>query len=563
MRRWLLPLILFLAFLLRVYNLSDFPSGFTPDEASFGYDAYSILLTGKDQWGKTLPLLLESFGDFKSPLLAYLAIPFIGLGSLTKEMVRLPNAILSTLSVFVVYLLAGELGKLGKLKKQDINLLQIISVVFVAFSPWHIMMSRGAFEANLTTFFMPAGVLFFVRGLKNKRDTIISFILFTLNLFTYHSAKLVTPLIVLFLLTIFMKKLKEGGINKLLPGLIVFGVGLLLTFYTLFQGGAARAKDISITNGAMQEAATGRLTAINAGIPFAIAKFTNNKFTIIAKRFVENYTQYSSYKFLFTDGPAEATYGMIPGRGVLYGFEIILLLFFLYSLFIFKNKKPLFMLVFWLLIAPIPAALTMGKGFSANRAAIMMPALQMISAIGLFTIIYLVNKRYKKYRNALLAVFAIVFFISVFSFIRDYFFLSPLITSKQMLYGNLEAAQLLESKFNNEKKIVVSKKLSEPHIYIAFAQMLDPRIYQEQTKNWNYQELGVNWVDQMPEYELGRYVFKNIEWNIDSGSDNLLVGKPDEFPTSIEPLVQINYPNGESAILIVNPNIKNYAWKNN
>lgn len=561
MNKRILLVIIFFALVLRLYKLSTFPSGFTPDEASFGYDAYSILKTGKDQWGKTLPLLLESFGDYKSPLLAYIAIPFIWFGGLSKVIIRLPNALLSTISIYVVYLLAGKLGKLGNLKKENIGLLQLISAIFVTFSPWHIMMSRGAFEANLTTFFLPAGTFFFLKGLKNKKYLTLSFVFFSLNLFTYHSAKLVTPLIAIFLIILYVKDFKKSGINKLMPGIFILGIALLLTFYTFFQGGAVRAKDISIANGAMEEAATGRLAALNAGIPFTLAKLTNNKFTIISKRFIENYTQYTSYRFLFTDGPAEATYGMIVGRGVLYGFEIIFLLSFLYSFIIFKNKKPLLILTFWFLIAPIPAALTMGKGYAANRSAIMMPALQMISAVGYFTIIYLVSKKYVKLWKFFMLVFTSLFLLSIFSFIKDYFVLSPFTTSEQMLFGNLEAAQLLGTKFDDKDKVVVSKKLSEPHIYIAFAQKIDPVYYQVQTKGWDYQEQGVSWVDQMSEYQLGKYVFKNVDWNVDSSNDYLLVGKPDEFPSTIDPLLEIDYPSTEPAILFVNPNIKTYAWK--
>ena len=107
----LIYLILALGFLLRVAALDKFPVGFTPDEASFGYDAYSILKTGADQWGHKLPLVLESFGDYKSPLYAYLTIPFVALLGLTKVAIRLPNALLGTVAVYVTYLLVTELQR--------------------------------------------------------------------------------------------------------------------------------------------------------------------------------------------------------------------------------------------------------------------------------------------------------------------------------------------------------------------------------------------------------------------------------------------------------------------
>ena len=146
MKKWILPLILALSFLLRVVALDKYPVGFTPDEASFGYDAYSILKTGKDQWGNAFPLVLKSFGDYKAPIYAYLTIPSVFIFGLTKFAVRLPNALIGTLAVYVLYLLSN---KLFSDKKYGILIAFLLTI-----SPWHIMMSRGAFEANLIILFI-------------------------------------------------------------------------------------------------------------------------------------------------------------------------------------------------------------------------------------------------------------------------------------------------------------------------------------------------------------------------------------------------------------------------
>src|SRR3989344_1954701 len=148
-------IIIVLAFFLRFFLLSVIPVGFNPDEASFVYDAYSILKTGKDQWGHSWPLVLESFGDFKSPLYTYLTIPSVALFDLTKFAVRFPNALLGTAAIYITYLLVVELEKNSKNNNSPITIhhsLAAIAAFLLAISPWHIMMSRCAFEANLTTF---------------------------------------------------------------------------------------------------------------------------------------------------------------------------------------------------------------------------------------------------------------------------------------------------------------------------------------------------------------------------------------------------------------------------
>lgn len=70
-----LAAILLLAALLRVPFLSSVPNGFYSVEASTGYDAYSILQTGKDQYGEFLPLFMRSFGDYVEASYRYVMSP--------------------------------------------------------------------------------------------------------------------------------------------------------------------------------------------------------------------------------------------------------------------------------------------------------------------------------------------------------------------------------------------------------------------------------------------------------------------------------------------------------
>ena len=107
----LLTIIVFFAFIVRVVSLSSFPIGFTQDEAALGYDAYSLLETGKDQWGEAFPLSFRSFGDFKMPLYTYLTAPSVHIFGLNVFAVRLPNALLGTLAVLATYLMVLELTK--------------------------------------------------------------------------------------------------------------------------------------------------------------------------------------------------------------------------------------------------------------------------------------------------------------------------------------------------------------------------------------------------------------------------------------------------------------------
>ncbi len=502
--------ILLIAFLLRVLYLDKFPVGFHADEASNGYDAYSILKTGRDQWGNFMPLVLKSFGDYKSPLYAYLTIPSVAIFGLNKFAVRLPNVILGTAAVLALWLLVGEI-----LKKKNIAL---VAAFLLAVSPWHIMMSRGAFEANLITFFLPLGVYLYL----TKRETLASIVL-GLNLFSYHSSKLITPIVFLGLL--FLTKRK-----KLFP-MIVFSAFFLLMLYTFKLGGGTRVLERSIFRGALEEGAKVKIELIQKGMNPILARILHNKYQVTVKRFLANYNQYFSAKFLFVDGAAEATYGMIPGVGVIYIFEGILLLGNIFLIFSKKWRFLVLMLMFWLLISPLPAALATGVGYSGNRGEGMIPVFQILEALGLLGFSLCIRKMNKKFVAVIAGAFLIFSILEIGNFIKIYFGEPLKISQQGMLYGNLETASWLSKEFNGAS-VIVSRSFSEPQIFVAFANKWDSGDFQKETKNWKLE----TWVDQIPSYGLGNYTFKSIDWKVDGvKKETFLVSHPEEFPKNLIP----------------------------
>src|SRR3989344_8654583 len=85
--------ITILASILRLYNLGKTPNALEWDEVALGYDAYSILRTGRDQFGKFMPITFRSLDDYKPPIYEYLAVPFVGMFGLTPFAVRFPSAL--------------------------------------------------------------------------------------------------------------------------------------------------------------------------------------------------------------------------------------------------------------------------------------------------------------------------------------------------------------------------------------------------------------------------------------------------------------------------------------
>lgn len=585
---WLVGIIL-VAFLLRIINLSKFPVGFTPDEASFGYDAYSLLKTGEDQWGDSWPISFRSFGDFKLPVYTYLAIPSVAIFGLNELAVRLPSAVIGTLAVLATYLMVSVLFNKKKNESSVSNhssyrnyassvagghSLAILAALLLAISPWHVSLSRGAFEANLTAFFMPLGVWIYFKGIEKQEWLCLSALLFGINLFTYHSARLVTPILVVFLVVLTRKEL---GYKRLLsiPKLIrryllsisVFSLFILLALFTVFSGGGSRASDITIFNptdkwvGLFER----RYEAVFEGLPNSVARFFNNKQLYVVDRFINNYSTYFSPQFLFTQGPSEWTYGMIPGRGVVYLIELPFMLATLWFVTRrgFGKSRALTLILGWVLLAPLPAALTKGEGFAGNRVAVMMPAIQVLSAYGALVIYDLIiNKwREKLVKPVLFSGFIVLLLISLIFFLEDYRYHAPRGGAAGMLYGRQEAVEFVSMIEEQYSEIVFSRSLSEPQIFVAFYKKWDPEDFQKKSQDWlRYEGKDLLFVDQLGEYHLGKYSFRNISFNEDrKAQGTLLVGKVEEFPHEVVTLKTILYPNQDPAILIVDPSKVSYA----
>ena len=153
--KFFLAIILILAAFLRLYKLGSLPNSYTPDELAQGYTAYSIIQTGRDEWGSQNWLNLRSFGDYKPPLQTLLMIPSIKIFGLTPFAVRLPNAIFGIATVLITYLIAQQLF--------DNTLISLLSSLFMSVSPWSLPMSRIALEANLVVFIISLAVFLFIK----------------------------------------------------------------------------------------------------------------------------------------------------------------------------------------------------------------------------------------------------------------------------------------------------------------------------------------------------------------------------------------------------------------
>jgi len=548
MSRWLIGIIFVLGLLLRTVSLTAHPTGFTPDEASFGYDAYSILQTGADQWGNRFPLNLKSFGDYKLPVYSYLTMPSIALFGLNVFATRLPNAIIGSLAILFTFLLAKKL-----FNKDSIAL---FSALLLTLSPWHIALSRGAFEANLTTFFLTAGIYFLLQAEKNKKYFIVSAVLLGINLFTYHTARLMTlPVACIFIIQYYSTVTK---IINLRSFAIIVSAFIVLTIYAMFHGGGGRLATSSIFSTA-DDVYTTRFSQLLSGEPNLLNKLFNNKLTHVSKNFIQNYVSYLSPQFLITEGAREYTYGMRTNQGVLLYFELATVLVGTFWVF-FKRNKALIAIFGWIIISVIPAALSVGPGHAANRAAFMMPAIQILSAYGLYKIILFFNRRIPNSITYILVTLVVLASSSIA--FESYWYGQAALGARSMFYGAQDIVEYVRQEGAQFDKVVVTKGLSEPHIFFAFYEKIDPEYMQSQSVHWEF-EKEFKWVDQLPSYTLGKITFINIDWERERLIDNaLIIGRPKDFPEYVRPVHTVYYPNGDIAYLMVDTRTRAFVYNN-
>lgn len=110
-RKILIILIILLGFFLRAYKLGEIPASLNPDEVALGYTSFSFLRTGADEHGKFLPLVLQSFGDWKMPLYSYLGMIPVAVFGLNEMAVRLPSVVAGVTSVILIYFIGLLLFK--------------------------------------------------------------------------------------------------------------------------------------------------------------------------------------------------------------------------------------------------------------------------------------------------------------------------------------------------------------------------------------------------------------------------------------------------------------------
>lgn len=506
-----LVIILLMASVTRLLQLGNYPPSPYWEEVALGYDAYSLLKTGQDHHGNPWPIVaFESFGDWKPSFYFYVAVPSIAIFGLSVDAVRLPAAVAGIGSVILIGLLPILLYRsklFESFSKLSIDLVKNLGLwlaLLMAIEPWAVIFSRAAWEANFATFLLLLGVTLWLWSFsatfkKSILLLVCSATAFGIAMYTYHSARLIAPLLLLYLeswrwISAFQKS-KSKIVWKLLITHSILVIVLLLLI--------ASPMILSLSNPEV----SGRFATENIFTDISIIEESNrlkeiddnsilsrlffHRYLLFARKIVINYTTYFNIDFLFNTGEENMRHST-GFTGMLFWSE----LFFLSVGFLALIRRHRALLVFlmgWLLIALLPATLTTVNPH-ALRTLPSLPIWILVAGLGVLTTQNWLKRQInqlqalctslKKIAQSLITLALVGLFLIQFGIFAHYYIMiyPKLYAAAWWQYGYEQLFQqlnqiLIKSEYR-DLPIFISRERGRPAMYDWFYSKTNPRLVQ-------------------------------------------------------------------------------------
>jgi 4-amino-4-deoxy-L-arabinose transferase-like glycosyltransferase len=455
--------VILIAIVLRFWQLGAIPAGFHGDEAAFGYNAYSILKTGKDEYGVSYPLVLKSFGDYKAAVYSYIAIPFIYIHGLNEWSVRAPSAIFGIAFVLLTYLFAYHLSH-----NRGFSLL---AMVMAAFSSLGIFLSRVVSDPLVSVTFLYGAIYCWFQWVANRRFLYIVGIALLMFLSFYTNT--VTRIFVvpfLFLMGIMYWKEFDRTVKWVFVGITIVITCSVLALYVNPAG--ARLSQISVFSTPDVQLPLNEEIREDGveHVPVLVSRFFHNKISGYATYLLKNYTDYLSFQFLFQQA-TQPVREQVPGMGVLMLIECPFLLWGIFTVLHKKLKYGIFALL-WFLLVPATICIASDEIPNIHRFFLALLPIHILVALGMVSAYNAVTK---KYRVVVVFGISVLFLLNIFYFLHQLFVHQP---THNPIYRDSafnDVALYLKDVYKNYD-VVVSQKMLED---MLFYWPIDPATYQK------------------------------------------------------------------------------------
>lgn len=558
LNKYVLAILLVFSFLVRIYAIDRVPPSLNWDEVSHGYNAYSILKTGRDEWGERFPFLFRAYGDYKLPLYIYLTVPFVYIFGLNLFSVRLLSVISGVGTVYFTYLLAAYLFD----KQERVRIISFISAFLVAFSPWTVFISRAAFEANLSVFFITAGAYFYLNGLKkeNIRHFVFGMGFLGGSVWTYNSARIFVPFWIFLISVLYFYRVKRLFVRfrfKFLASILLSVVFFAPMIYQIF---VSHGLDRYGWVGIIDSGAIGKIIEFrnSSSLGPLLTRLVYNRPTYFIYTFGVNWISHFDPRFLFFKGGDHYQFS-VPGHGILYSVNALFFVLGYYFLFRQRKDKSLaFSIIFvWSMLAPVASSVTR-EAPHVLRFVTYLPVAMMVVSFGLVNFVSKLKADNRVWFGLYFGIIALSFLNYWISYFGDY----RKNYSWAWQYGYKDAVSYIKEVYSDYDKIVFTKKYGEPHEFVLFYWPWDPERFQKDENLNRFYQTHWFWVDS-----FDKFYFVN-EWEIVNkyndklfelesgglvdcrGKKCLLITDSANVPKNWVRVKAFFYPNGESVFEI-------------
>ncbi len=505
--------IFILGFFLRTYKLGDVPNGLYQDETAIGYNAYSIIETGKDEYGKSYPLYFKSFGDYKLPVYIYLTTIPVRILGLTDEAPRAVSAFFSIATVGIFYLLIKRLT--GR------NNLALFAMVLLAINPWHIHYGRATFEVSVSLFLLTFGT-YFLLGKKSSYTALVTGILsFVLAIYTYNLTRLLAPILLIVVVFYGKKNFTElTSIKKIIIGAIVI-VGILPLLITILRPeGFGSAGGTLITSSAAIQAPLLEMRSYVSDFPLLLQKLLFSSPTQTLWEYVRHIFSYTSVEFFFITGSSHGNHG-IGNVGQFYMFEFFTIV--LGIIFILFRKEAWRFLVFgWAIVVICVAALTRESPHATRSFFLLFPYIT-FSAYGLLWILEKISGRGRRFTIASYTIILLFIFYNITYYLTSYYSRFPIFYAQKWNSEDKILADSIKESESKYDKIIVDNSTGLVYTSLLYYLKYNPEEFQRTVIREPDDSEGFSKVKS-----FGKFEFRKIDWEKDSKLERTLFITKDE-----------------------------------
>lgn len=501
----ILAICCLISLFLHLYQI-NFPP-LNSDEAAFGYNTYSLLKTGKDEYGNILPSRFKSFGEYKLPVMGYLSIPFVATMGLSDVSTRMVVYLIGIFTPILFYFLTKEL-----FQKKEVAL---IAAFLSAFSPWIQIISRHAHEAVVAYFFITLSFIFLLKFQRNfKLKYLIYFSLFHgLALFSHHITKPFSLFFAVWIVIIYVTKKSQFKAKNLIKFILTLAIPVILFGITELMNPTTRISNLLFYN------TSGFTSSIEELRKEHDSRLLHNKLTKSVIQLTNQYVSYFSPQFLVIEGDKNERFGF-EGISPISFIEFIFIFIGLY--FLFKNKDDKrFLLLGLLLISPLSASFSWQES-SLTRALYMIVPILLISSYGLYYFLNSIQQNKIRY-FAILKILGIYFFFLFFTWdFYFYHYTQKPEAIKAWSGGYKELGSYLTENYDKYDKFYITNKLGQPYIFTLFYTKYPPEKYQTQANLSSLDEYGFGQVERFDKYEFNFAAPK-------VGEKAAYIGYPEDF----------------------------------